>query len=616
MSLLDHIHGHRDLVSLTNAQRIALCKELRKTIFETVSVNGGHLASNFGVIELTVALHTVFDPARDRIVWDVGHQCYAHKILTGRREDFPSIRQYDGLSGFPKYRESTCDAFDTGHSSTAISAALGLARARDLLGQAHDVIAVVGDGALTGGMCYEALCDAGHSQNRMIVILNDNEMAISKSVGGMTVYLSKLRTKPKYLRFKHRMKKTLSAIPGIGKGLYRFAEKTRDRIKFFLLPRVFFEELGFTYLGPFDGHDLPDLIDVLEDVKRIDRPVFLHLITQKGKGYKPAEQDPEHFHSLGVHNNGCIQFTPSNGTILCKSLVDLAKTDKRIVAITAAMMTGTGLPWFAQQYPERFFDVGIAEQHAVTMAAGLARGGMRPFVALYSTFLQRAYDQIIHDVCLPDLPVVFCIDRAGLVGADGETHHGAFDISMLMAIPNMRIYSPCDQDDLLASLMEAYRHDGPSAIRYPKSALPLGDGQQRQIGAWRSVLPASDINIVATGRMAAMANRAAKKLLDAGLPVGLLEACRIKPLDENALLALASSGQHLITVEEGSVMGGFGTSVSMWAHENAALNVHCMGLPDRFIQQGKAEILLNTVGLNEQTLMNLVRAVKGIIDGG
>ena len=615
MSLLDSIHGHGDVAALDARQRLTLCRELRETIFETVSVNGGHLASNFGVIELTVALHTVFDASIDRIVWDVGHQCYVHKILTGRKEEFPSIRQYEGLSGFPKHRESVCDAFDTGHSSTSISAALGLARARDLMEQAHSVIAVVGDGALTGGMCYEALCDAGHSESRMIVILNDNEMAISKSVGGMMTYLSKLRAKPRYLRFKSRLKRTLSVIPGVGKGLYRFAEKTRDRVKFFLLPRVFFEDLGFTYLGPFDGHDLDAMIEVLQDVEKIERPVFLHLITQKGKGYIPAEQDPEHYHSLGVHNNGCAKMMPSNGSILCKTLCELASEDERIVAITAAMTAGTGLPWFAQQYPKRFFDVGIAEQHAVTMAAGMARGGMRPFVALYSTFLQRAYDQIIHDVCLPNLPVVFCIDRAGLVGADGETHQGAFDISMLLPMPNMRVYSPCNQKDLLASLHQAYRADGPSAIRYPRSTLPLGEHTKNQIDHWRTVLPTSDISIIATGRIASTAQNAAKQLIARGVPVGLITACCLKPLDETALTRLASDSKHVITIEEGSTIGGFGAYVTQWAQKNAAFCVHSLGLPDRFIEHGKAEILLNSVGLNERTLVDLVLRIQGRQNG-
>ena len=613
MNILDTIKTTDDIKRLSNAQRAALCADLREYIFKTVAVNGGHLASNLGVVELTVALHSVYDTAVDRIVFDVGHQCYAHKILTGRKENFHTIRQFGGLSGFPKYHESVHDAFDTGHASTSISAALGLARARDLLHQRHKVVAVVGDGALTGGMCYEALNDAGQSKTDILVILNDNAMAISKSVGGMTTYLSKLRASPGYLRFKRRIKKTLSSIPGIGGGLFKFAERVRDRVKFFMLPRVFFEELGFTYLGPINGHDLPTLIEVLEDIRHFDQPVFLHLMTQKGKGYAPAEEDPEQYHGLGAHNNGSAPIAlPSNGTLVCKTLCEMAQKDERIVAITAAMTAGTGLPWFAKEYPKRFFDVSIAEQHAVTMAAGMARGGMRPFVAIYSTFLQRAYDQIIHDVCLPNLPVVFCIDRAGLVGADGETHHGSFDISMLTSIPNIRIFAPCDQGDLVCALYEALRFDGPSAIRYPRGTLPLSSGSRSDCVCWRTIEPLCDVTLLAVGRMSALAQKVARKLKDRGVDVGFVEACCVKPLDEDTLLKIEKTGKHVITLEDAIAIGGFGASVAKWSSDRGAFSVHPVGLPDRFVEHGEVPELLTSIGITEESLIDLVLRFKGI----
>ncbi len=611
MKILDSITCSDDVKRMSHVQQAALCADLREYIFQTVAENGGHLASNLGVIELTVALQCVFDSSKDRIVWDVGHQCYAHKILTGRKDSFATIRQYQGLSGFPKYRESIHDAFDTGHASTSISAALGLARARDLLHQPHKIIAVVGDGALTGGMCYEALNDAGQSKTDILVILNDNAMAISKSVGGMTTYLSKLRASPGYLHFKRRIKKTLSSIPGIGKGLFRFAERVRDRVKFFMLPRVFFEEIGFTYLGPIDGHDLPMLIEVLEDIKNFEQPVFLHLMTTKGRGFGPAEEDPEQYHGLGAHNNGSAPVTlPSNGTLVCRTLCDMAKNDQRIVAITAAMTTGTGLPWFAKEYPERFFDVAIAEQHAVTMAAGMARGGMRPVVAIYSTFLQRAYDQILHDVCLANLPVIFCIDRAGLVGADGETHHGAFDMAMMMPMPNIRLYSPCNQSDLVLSLHEAMQFDGPSAIRYPRGTLPLAAEPGFNCDEWRTVSPYTDITLLATGRLSTLAKSALDQLNEQGISVGYVEACRIKPLDEPTLFDIAKHSKHVITLEEGCIIGGFGASVTQWAARNPSFRVHTLGLPDRFIEHGENTELMESIGLTRQSVVDLVLQFK------
>jgi 1-deoxy-D-xylulose-5-phosphate synthase len=607
LKILNRIRDTEDVKGLRDFERLALCKELRETILATVEDNGGHLASNLGVIELTVALHTVFDSLTDRIVWDVGHQCYAHKLLTGRSGEFHTIRRYKGLSGFPKGSESVHDAFDTGHASTAVSAALGLARSRDILGQKHRVIAVVGDGALTGGMSYEALNDAGQSRSCILVILNDNAMAISKSVGGMTSYLSKLRTSPGYLRFKRRIKRVFKAIPGIGRGMLKFAERVRDRIKFFVLPRVFFEELGFTYLGPFDGHDLHDLIDVLGDIKQLNGPIFLHLITQKGKGYAPAEEDPEQYHGLGGSKGSGDSALPSNGTLAGSVLCDLAKEDGRVVAITAAMTTGTGLPWFAKLYPKRFFDVGIAEQHAVTLAAGMAKGGLRPFIAVYSTFLQRAYDQIIHDVALTNLPVVFLIDRAGLVGADGETHQGLFDIAMLMPIPNLCIYSPCDQRELVAAIRAAADANCPAAVRYPRGSLPIGDEDSgKDVDSWRFLSNPNEITILATGRMCSLAKQAAATLEKRGISVGLVEACRIKPMDKAALCRIAGASKHVVTIEEGYIAGGFGSAVAQWADAHAAFTVHPLGIADGFVEHGDVNELMDMLQLTKEAVAEAV----------
>lgn len=601
MRILDQIHGPGDVKKLNGAQRITLCGELRDEIIQTVLQNGGHLASNLGVVELTVALHTVFDSPKDKIIWDVGHQSYAHKLLTGRRERFSTIRQYKGLSGFPKAAESEHDAFDVGHASTSISAALGYVRARDLLHEDYHVVAVVGDGALTGGMCFEALDDAGQSESGMIVVLNDNAMSISKNVGGIGTYLGHLRVNPHYVRFKHRVKRRMSAIPGIGKPLARFTERMRDRIKFFVLPRVFFEEIGFTYLGPFNGHDLSTLTEMLSDAKALGKPVILHIVTHKGQGYRPAETNPEKYHGVSPQPIASPQkqSRESNSALVGRTLCNMAKTNTRIVAVTAAMPSGTGLNLFGEQYPARMFDVGICEEHAITMSAGMAKGGLKPYVALYSTFLQRGYDQILIDVCMQNLPVVFCIDRAGLTGEDGETHQGVFDIAMLLSMPNMRLYAPAAQQELVAMLEAAQHIDGPCSIRYPRGALPAGQADA-PLMPYRILSPLEEVTIIVTGKLLPMAEQAVQMLKEKGIYIGLVQLLQLKPLDSTLLSQLETSCKRLLTIEDGVIIGGIGSRFAQWAGERRDLGVVSMGIPDAFISQGKVEQLFDEIGLTKE----------------
>lgn len=603
-SILDRINSPADIKNLNPNELNKLCASLRKHIIKTTLENGGHLASSLGVVELTVALHLVFDTPKDKIIWDVGHQSYAHKLLTGRADRFDTLRKLGGLSGFPKYAESPHDAFDTGHSSTSISAALGLARARDIKGGDEKIIAVIGDGALTGGMSYEALNDAGQINSNLIVVLNDNDMSISHNVGGMSNYLSRIRLRPGYTRFKRGFRKFLVSIPLIGNSLAKSAERLKNRIKYFILPKVYFEEIGFAYLGPIDGHNIKALIRIFMLAKQMSRPVFIHVVTSKGKGYKPAEQDPEHFHGVApflIEKNGNKNGKSCSETV-GEVLRKLAAEDERVVAITAAMPGGTGLSEFAKEYPNRFFDVGIAEQHAVTMAAGMARGGLRPYFAVYSTFLQRAYDQVVHDVCMQKLPVTLCVDRAGITGEDGETHQGIYDISMMIHMPNMVLMSPSNNKELDEMIRLSLSLNGPCAIRYPRGAfVSLIENTPKVVfGKWHEIAEPKDLTVIATGKMVSIVHQAIN--MDTNLDCGLINARFIKPFDEEILKKAAQASKIIVTVEDGTKIGGLGSAVAQWCAANAACRVINLGLPDRFIEQGTVAQLLEKYELTPERI--------------
>ncbi len=560
---LDSIHSIEDFKRIDEKELPKLAEEIRSFLVEKVSRTGGHLASNLGVVELTIALHRAFDSPADKIIFDVGHQAYVHKILTGRAAEFDRLRQKDGISGFPKRSESLHDVFGTGHASTSVSAALGLLRAERMLGGEGSVVAVLGDGALTGGLCFEALNDAGQSKQPLIVVLNDNDMSISHNVGAVNRHLSRMRTSRSYQRFKHNTAEFLKRLPKVGVRLFGDALRLKNRIKYFLIPNVLFEEMGFTYLGPVDGHDIAALTQVFARAKHLDSPVVIHAVTKKGKGYTLAEQNPEKFHGIGKFDvdTGAVNGSKreSNSSVFARTLCGLARADSRIAAITAAMPQGTGLDRFAAEFPERFFDVGIAEEHAVTMAAGMAAAGARPVVAIYSTFLQRAYDEILHDVCLQGLPVVFAVDRAGLVGEDGETHQGVYDIAFLRALPGMMVLSPATQEELCEMLRLALMQNGPVAIRYNRGALasrPIA--QPVQPGEWEEILPLEGAHVVllASGRMVEPAREAAS-----GLPAAIVSVRSIKPMDDAMLSRIATHGAPVITLEDGVLTGGFGEAV-------------------------------------------------------
>jgi len=619
-NLLSKIQSPLDIRNASIPELTKLADEIRHFLLENVSKTGGHLASNLGVVELTLAIHHVFESPKDRIIWDVGHQSYVHKIITGRKDVFHTLRQYQGLSGFPKRNESEHDIFDTGHSSTSISAGLGIAKARDLKKENYSVISVIGDGALTGGMALEALNHAGQCNTDFIVILNDNEMSISENVGGFSKYLNRLRTAPMYFKVKDDIENLLNKIPRVGKTVCRTAGKAKDSLKYFLLPSIFFEELGFTYLGPIDGHDIKQLKTVLLQAKSIKGPVFIHVKTKKGKGYKYAENNPHKFHGIGpfdVATGKPLQSKkskPSYSQVFGNTLMEIAEKDERVVAITAAMPDGTGLTDFAIHYPDRFFDVGIAEQHAVTFAAGLAVNGLKPVFPVYSTFLQRAYDQIVHDVCLQNLPVVFCIDRAGLVGNDGETHHGLFDISFLSHIPNMTIMAPKDGKELVEMLKYAIAYDyGPVAIRYPKGQIDdfsevstdyRIDDKKAEI-----LLEGKEVLLIAIGKMVKFAYEVAKKLKDFQIDAAVINARFIKPLDEETILSRCLHAKHIITLEDHAVKGGFGSQVLELLHKNkiAHKNLTILGLPDKFIEHGSNEELFKQYGLNTESIVKRIQ---------
>lgn len=618
-TILEAINKPQDLKKLSNEQIKVLAEEIRQFLICSVAKTGGHLAPNLGVVELTLALHKVFNSPIDKIVWDVGHQSYVHKILTGRREEFATLRQLGGISGFPKNSESMHDSFGTGHSSTSISAALGMALARDVAGDKENILAVIGDGSLTGGQAYEALNHAGHSGTNMIVILNDNEMSIAKNVGAISEYLSKVRTEPKYTKVKQDIEFLLRRIPAIGDSVAKTVERVKDSLRYLLVPGVLFEELGFNYVGPIDGHNFELLSEVLEKAKKMQGPILIHVLTCKGKGYKPAECNPDTFHGVGPY---CIESgeviksstTPTYTGVFGDTLVHLAKQDERIVAITAAMPEGTGLKKFAAQFPKRFFDVGIAEQNAVTMAAGMAVKGMKPVVALYSTFAQRAYDQILHDICLQKLPVLFALDRAGVVGEDGPTHHGLFDYSYLRHIPNLTIMAPKDENELRHMIFTALTMNGPVAIRYPRGSgfgVPIDKPlQQIPIGVADKIKEGANVAFLAVGTMVEACIRASEILAVKGIQASVINARFIKPLDEQLVRKLCRDIGIIITVEENILAGGFGSTVLEYIHDQNfnGIKVLRLGFPDQFIEQGTRAQLLEKYGLDAAGIASAARS--------
>lgn len=608
-TVLAGINGPQDVKNLSSAQLEKLAGEIRGLLVHTVAQTGGHLAPNLGVVELTIALHRVFDSPRDKIIWDVGHQAYVHKILTGRRDCFASLRQYGGISGFPKRSESQHDIFGTGHSSTSISAALGVALARDMAGDKHQVVAVIGDGSLTGGQAYEAMNHAGHLGTKMTVIVNDNEMSIARNVGAMSEYLAKIRTDPAYFKVKSDIDYLLKRIPAIGERVAQTVERVKDSVKYLVVPGMLFEELGFTYLGPIDGHNLASLTEVLQITKNMQGPVLVHVITCKGKGYQPAECNADKFHGIGpfcVESGEVIKNgnKPSYTEIFGDALVEVAAINPAVVAITAAMPAGTGVTKFAGRFPERFFDVGIAEPHAVTLAAGLAAEGRRPVVAVYSTFAQRAYDQILHDVCLQNLPVVFALDRAGLVGEDGPTHHGVFDLSFLRNIPNLTIMAPKDENELRHMLYTAVALDGPAVIRYPRGGGPGVKTTEPlvklEVGRAEELRPGKDVVLLAVGGMNAPCLAAADLLARQGIAAAVVNARFVKPLDEQLLRRLARDVGVIVTVEDNVLAGGFGAAVLEYINSQNLnwVKLFRVGLPDKFIEHGSRAELLAQYGLN------------------
>lgn len=616
---LEQISSPEDVKKLSIRELRRIAREIKKTIIERVSLNGGHLASNLGVIELTLALHYVFDSPYDKIIWDVGHQTYPHKLLTGRYSRFPSIRKYRGLSGFPKRNESDHDPFGTGHSSTSISAALGIVEGRDKNNEKYKVIAVIGDGAMTGGIAFEGLNNAGHLKRDLIVILNDNEMSISRNVGALPAYLNRMLTGDLYQRIKKETKSRLESIPRVGGKAAKIAQKTEEMIKRLFLPGIIFEELGFNYVGPIDGHDIELLIRTLKSVKKESTPTLVHAITKKGKGYEFSEKYPSLYHGIGPFR--LETGSPVSGDrityseVFGNTLTELAESDPRIIAITAAMKEGTGLEQFARRHPERFYDVGIAEQHAVTFAAGLATQGQKPVVAIYSTFLQRAYDQIIHDVCLQNLPVVFAIDRGGIVGEDGPTHHGAFDLSFLRHIPNIVVMEPKNEIELSAMLELAINCEGPVAIRYPRGTIDTLPADFRahcpfRIGEAEILRDGKDIALIAIGRTVYSALRVSEKLEHEGISAMVINARFVKPLDRALLSSAVSLIPRVVTLEENALQGGFGSAILEFLNETDAshIRIRRIGIPDVFVEQGHQAELRRQYGLDDEGIYLAVRS--------
>ena len=618
--LLEKINQPEDVKRYNTAELEKLAQELRQFIVSTVAKNGGHLAPSLGTVELTLALYSVFQFPKDKLIWDVGHQAYTHKILTGRRDRFATLRQKGGITGFPNRFESKYDAFGVGHASTSISAALGMAISRDLSGRNNEVIAVIGDGALTGGESFEALNQAGDLGKKLIVILNDNEMSIDKNVGGMSEYLSRIRVNPQYSKAKKDMGSLLMSIPHIGDKAFKTARIVKDSVRSALVPGSVFEEIGFHYIGPIDGHNISLLQEILTSAREMTGPVLIHIHTKKGKGYLPAEEQPGKFHGIGAFDpetGECTKKTgcaPSYTSVFSKALIQLADQNPNLTAITAAMPSGTGLKAFGEVYPGRFFDVGIAEEHAVTLAASMAADGKHPVVALYSTFAQRAYDQLMHDVCLQNLPVTLCLDRAGLVGADGPTHHSAFDLSYLRHMPNMTVFVPKEESELRDMLATAVSMDSPTAVRYPRGAgvgVELRDTfSEIPVGKAEVLQPEGTIAFLAVGAMVARAQRASELLHADGVEAAVVNMRFVKPLDTAIIAKLAETKELLVTLEENALAGGFGSAVAEYLVDSGLASktqVLRLGLPDAFVEQGTPAELLTICGLQPEQIAAKVK---------
>lgn len=613
--VLDRIQKENDIKNLTEAELDELRYEIRQFLLESISVTGGHLASNLGVVELTMALHLCFDLPTDKIIWDVGHQSYTHKILTGRKEGFQTLRKYGGLSGFPKSNESDSDCFNTGHSSTSISAGIGLAAAREITGEEYHVVSVIGDGSLTGGMAYEALNNASQLEKNFIIVLNDNNMSISENVGGMSKYLANFRTTDAYRDLKMEVMNSLHKIPGCGEKLIQSIRSAKSSIKQLLIPGMLFEEMGIITLGPVDGNNIKELITTFHEAKRVNGPVLVHVLTKKGAGYLPAEKNPARFHGAEpfdletgkpLKKKEKSTYTDVISSVMCQ----LGEKNKRLVAITAAMSDGTGLAKFAEQYPKHFYDVGIAEQHAVTFAAGLAKAGLKPVFAVYSSFLQRAYDQVLHDVCIQNLPVVFAIDRAGLVGSDGETHQGIFDISYLSSIPNMTVMAPKNKYELADMMQFAVNFDTPIAVRYPRGTAYDGLKEYRaaiEYGKSELIMQGKDIALFALGSMVETAEKVAKMLQEDGMQVTVINARFAAPFDKEMVTSLVQNHSLLVTMEENVTSGGFGEHVASYVcQEDLDMKVQIVAIPDAYVEHGNVERLKEDIGIDADSVYKKV----------
>ena len=615
--ILEQIKGPEDLKKLTSEELSQLAEEIRAFLIEKISHTGGHLASNLGVVELTIALFRTFDLPEDKIIWDVGHQSYTHKILSGRRMEFDELRQYGGLSGFPKRKESPYDSFDTGHSSTSISAGLGIAQGRDILGEDYKVVSVIGDGALTGGMAYEALNNAARMKKNFIIILNDNKMSISENVGGMSRYLGGLRTGAGYNDLKKNVADTLERIPVVGGRMIDKIKRTKNSIKQLFIPGMLFENMGITYLGSVDGHNIPALCKVLKEAQKLDHAVLVHVLTKKGKGYEPAEKNPAHFHGVSPFDikTGkplAEKKYPTYTDVFSKKLCQLGETHPELVAVTAAMPDGTGVAAFGKKFPDRFFDVGIAEAHAVTSAAGMAAAGLRPVVAVYSSFLQRGYDQILHDVCIQNLPVLFAVDRAGLVGSDGETHQGIFDYSYLTSIPNMSVAAPKNLWELRAMLDFAMDYKAPFAIRYPRGTAYRGLKEFMQpiaYGKGEIIYEEENIALLAVGSMVSTGEHVRAKLKEEGVSCTLANARFVKPFDKELVDRLAKNHRLIVTMEENVLQGGFGLPVTAYIHEHyPQVKVMNIALPDAYVEHGNVSVLRKGLGIDSDSIIQRLKA--------
>ena len=617
--MIEKINSPEDVKKLNLQEKKQLAEEIRKYILEVVSENGGHLASNLGVVELTIALHSVFDVPKDKIVWDVGHQTYIHKIITGRKEQLKTLRKLNGIAGFPKTNESESDCFNTGHSSTSISAALGMARARDLKGEDNSVLAVIGDGALTGGMALEALNDAGYSQSKLTVILNDNEMSISKNIGGLNMLLSKLRTKKTYTKSNVSIKKVLNKIPLIGKPTVKIVRRIKRGIKQLIIPKMFFEDIGFRYLGPVDGNNIEELESLLKISKQLEGPVIIHVLTKKGKGYEIAEKNPDKFHATGPFDietgKPKKEKKADYSKIMGETLIELAQKNEKIVAITASMKDGTGLGEFAKKFPKRFFDIGIAEQHALGLAAGMAKEGMIPVVPIYSSFYQRCYDQVIHDIAIQKLPVIMCVDRAGIVGADGETHQGTLDMAFFRLVPNLVILAPKDFKELKEMLTFAVTLNKPVVIRYPRGgedSYKIEKQEKIKLGKAEILKEGTDLSIIAIGKMVARAMKLADKLEKEGIQAEVINARFLKPIDKETMKKSIEKTKNVVTIEDGTVINGLATAIEEIILEEKLENVTIQkyAYPDEFIKHGGVEELEKIYGLDEEEILEKIRSLK------